>query len=290
MASTAQRTVRRLLLGREIAWLRDRVGVSQTELGSAAGLRQNRVTLLEDGRATITEDQLEAILTKLQVADEDHRDVVRAMHRDSDKRGEWNTGFRRAYGEDLRLLIELETLANQYFVVDVEVIPGMLQSEGYVRGLCEHRSMRRGLTVDEVVQAWQERQKILYKPDAPEFHFVLSESCLRRRQSEDNAVMREALNHLTAVSQQPGILLQVLPFDVRAIRVPKSSTLVRVPTDGRAGPLRMVYLDSDGNINYRDDDDTIDNSRNQLSDLGASALDPDNSRDFIDYIAGTVFK
>lgn len=289
MAATAQRTVRRLLLGREIAWLRERIGMSQTELGSAAGLRQNRVHLLEDGRATITADQLEAILTKLEVTDEEHREVVRAMHRDSDKRGEWNTGFRRAYGEDLRLLIELEALADQYFVVDVEVIPGMLQSEGYVRGLCEHRDMRRGLTVDEVVLAWQERQKILYKPDAPESHFVLSESCLRRRQG-DNRVMREALEHLKSVSQHPGILLQVLPFDVRAVRVPQSSTLVRVPTDGRAGPLRMVYLDSDGNISYRDDDDTIDNSRTLLSDLGASALDPDNSRDFIDYIAGTVFK
>ncbi len=289
MASTAQRTVKRLLLGREIAWMRERLGMSQTELGSAAGLRQNRVTLFEDGRATITRDQLEAMITKLQISDEVHREVLRAMHLDSDKRGEWNTGYRRAYGDDLRLLIELETMADTYGVVEVEVIPGVLQSEGYVRGYCDGRTMRRGLTVDEVVLAWQERQKILYRPDAPKFHFVLSESCLRRRQG-DNQVMREALEHLKAMSQLPSVLLQVLPFDVKADRIPKTSTLVRVPTDGRAGPLRMVYLDSDGNISYRDDDNAIENSEEQLTHLAASALDSDNSRNFIDYIAGTVFK
>jgi transcriptional regulator with XRE-family HTH domain len=287
--ATARQTLKRLLLGREIAWLRVTRGLSQTQLGTAVGIRQNRFPLLEDGRATITDAQLEAILDHLGVVDDAYRSTLRSMHEGSDHTGDWSTGYRRAYGEDLRLLIELESMADQYFVVDSEVIPGMLWDERYARAKVGPK-LRHNLTVDEVVHAWMERQKILHKEDAPEFHAVLTESCLTRRYAEDNAVMRGALQHLINVSQLQGVLIQVLPDDVRAVRTPRPSTLLRVPTAGKAGPLRMAYLDSDGEITYTDKQSKLDYAESQLRDLSASALDADNTRDFISFLAGRNFR
>jgi len=286
--ATAQRTVKRLLLGREIAWLRVRQGITQAELGKVADIRQNRFTLLEDGRATITATQLEAILDRLAITDETYRATLRSMHEGSDETGDWATGYRRAYGDDLRLLIELEGMADQYSLVDTEVIPGLLQSDDYIRAMCRP-TLRHGLTVDEVVDAWTQRQQILHKPDAPEFHAILTESCLTRRQA-DNAVMRAALEHLIEMSKLPGVLLQVLPADVKSEQVPRPSRLLRVPTAGRAGPLRMVYHDTDGEITYSDKQNKLDHSDAQLRDLGASAWDADNTRDFISIVAHRNFK
>lgn len=290
MARTAQETVGRVLLGREIAYVRTGLSMSQSQLGKAIGKGQDMITLLEAGRATVTREQLDTLLEVLEISDDDHRTSILSMHKDSHRHGDWSTGYRRAYSEHLRLLIDLEQHASQIFITQVEIIPGLLQCGPYTTSLTDARRLSKGVTTKDVVQAWQARQSILLKDDAPEVHVVLSESALRRRYAP-NAVMRQQMEHLEELSNRHGVLLQVLPFDSLPeeafVARPYSYQLLQVPTRGRAGALRIVYDEGLSEIRYRGDPDAVDvHDRTKVS-LAAAALSADDSRQFLRYIAGT---
>jgi transcriptional regulator with XRE-family HTH domain len=290
--TTAQRTAKRVLLGHEITYLRARLGMSQTELGKAINKPQGKIALLETGEATVTADQLVLIMNKLEVQDEDHRAAIVNMHTDSHKRGEWTTGHNRAYGESLRLLIDLERHADQIFTATFEIVPGLLQSQGYIRSLCARNRLQRGITADMVVNAWQERQGIITKLDAPVVHLVLSESCLRRKWG-NAAVMYEQMEHLLVLSHHPNVRLQVLTFDSSEedlTPVGHGYTLLRVPTAGRAGDLHIAYNEGVKEMYYRDEPGALDAHQETKAELIAAAYNPEDSRQFISYMSGVYRK
>lgn len=286
---TAQRTVKRVLLGHEIAYLRNRMGISQAELGKAIDKRQGQIALVELGQGTVTTEELGLLLDRLDVTAEDHRAAVFEMHRDSHKRGEWTTGFNRAYGENLRLLIDMERHADQIFWATFEIIPGLLQSPAYVRSLCDRQRLPRGLTAEDVVRAWQARQELLTKPGAPTVHVVISESGLRRKWG-DSDVMRTQMAFLEEVSYHPNVLLQVLTFDASEsdLRpIGHGYCLLRVPTSGLAGDLHMAYNEGVNEVYYRDDPKALDAHDGARVAMAAAALGPEDTRQFIRHISGT---
>lgn len=293
MAATAQRTAKRVLLGHEISYLRARLGISQAELGRAIGKTQGKIALLETGEATITEAQLGLLMDRLGVTDTDHRQAIASMHKDSGKRGEWTTGFARAYAENMRLLIDLERIADRLFNVGYETVPGLLQAPNYVRTISLRSPLRRGLTAEDVVRAWQARKDILTRGEgAPEAHFVLSESALRRKRANAQ-IMHEQMEHLLEMSHLPNVLLQVLTFDDTEndlVHIGHTFTLLRVPTEGRAGPLKMAYNEGVHEIYYRDEERALDAHEGAQSQLAAAALSAEDSRQFIAYMSGNYLK
>lgn len=286
---TAQRTAKRVLLGHEIAYLRNRLGMSQTELGKAIGKRQNKIAYVELGQAVLTVPDLQTMLDALQVTEADHRAAILEMHADSHRKGEWTTGFMRAYGENVRLLVDLERHADQIFYVTFEIVPGILQHEEYVRSLCARKRLPRGVTADDVVLAWKARQEILTMPDAPTVQLVLSESCLRRKWGSPE-IMRLQMAHLIKLSQLPTVQLQVLTFDDSVEDLSPLGhgfTMLRVPSPGRAGNLYMSYNEGVKEMYYRDDPKVIDAHEEVRAATMAAAQSPEDSRKFIDYISGT---
>lgn len=287
--ANAQRTVKRVLLGHEITYLRTRLKMSQSDLGKAIGKGQGKIALLEQGEATLTPDELTVLLDALQVNDPAHRDAIAAIHQDSHKRGEWTTGFNRAFGDNLRLFIELERHADQIFYSAYEIVPGILQCESYVRSLFRRGRAPEGVTEEPVIQAWMTRKDILMRADAPTAHFVISESSLRRKWASSK-IMREQMEYLLAMSHLPSVLLQVLPFDASEHdlhTLGHGFTLFRLPAIGHAGDLRMAYNEGVGEFFYRDDPRVINTHEEDVRALAAAALSPDDSRQFIQYVAGS---
>lgn len=288
---TAQPTVKRVLLGHEIAHFRTALDMKQTELGKAIGKAQDTMTNLENGRATITADQLDKLIVKLEITDPADIATLKEFHQDSNKRGEWTTGHNRVYGENLRLLIDLERYADLIFVASFEILPGLLQCPSYVRSLISRNRLARarGISGDQVVKAWEARQEILAKPDGPLVHFVLSESCLRRMWGPAE-VMYEQMHHLLEVSHRPNVKLQVLTFDdteTDLSPIGHGFTLLRVPNRGRAGDLHMAYNEGVKELYYRDDPKALDAHEEAKAGLVAAARSPEDSRHFIEYIANT---
>lgn len=249
------RTAKKLLLGREIAHMIESAGISQGEAAKLIETSQSRIALLINGGGSISPGDLVLLADKLGFEDEGYKAALRELRRDNHKRGFWTTGHNRAYSEDLRLLVDLEKHADQISAAQVEVVPGLLQCESYVRAQHADRTETSDVSLEDQIQARLARQDILDEPEPAVVQFVLSESCLRRVWG-DAEVMREQIDYLIKLSKRPNIMLQVMPFDQPpGHRSPIASpfTLIHVPSPGAAGPLELVYVEGEGEIRYLDD-------------------------------------
>uniref|UniRef100_UPI003F494F79 Scr1 family TA system antitoxin-like transcriptional regulator n=1 Tax=Pseudonocardia sp. CA-138482 TaxID=3240023 RepID=UPI003F494F79 len=283
------RTARKLLLGREIAHMMQTAGVSQMKVAQLIESSQPRINNLLNGASTISPGDLVLLADQLGFTDEGYKNTLRELRRDNHKRGFWSTGHNRAYGEDLRLLVDLEKHADQIQSVQVEVVPGLLQCEAYVRGqhTDEGDEATNTLPLEDRITARLARQDILDKPEPPVTQFVLSESCVRRVWG-DVQVMREQIDYLIKLSKRPNIMLQVMPFRRpmgRRAMIASPFTLIRVPSPGAAGPLELAYVEGEGEIRYLDDRKALRAYESAWARLSNGALTFEETRKFLREVA-----
>lgn len=284
--SATVRTAKKLLLGREIAHMLEVAGYSQANAAKVLETTQPRIASLINGGGSIAPGDLTLLAQTLGFTDEEYLEALRALRRDNHKRGFWSSGHNRAYSEEMRLLIDLEKHAEQLRTAEVEVIPGLLQCEAYVRAMHEDHSAT-DVSFEDRVQARLARQRIFDQSDPPDAHFVLSESCLRRRWADD-ATMCEQLHHLVSMSKRRNIMVQVLPFDAPAgNRSPIGNhfVLLSVPSPGAAGPLELAYIEGEGEIRYMDDKKALKAHNVSWARLTAAAMNFNDSRRFIKRVA-----
>ncbi|WP_433574218.1 helix-turn-helix domain-containing protein [Nocardia brasiliensis] len=289
----ATRTARRVLLGREIEHMIRQAGVSQAEAGRLIEVGQSRINSLITGAGTISPGDLKELAKGLGATDDAYIDTLLELRRDNHKRGFWTTGHRRAYIEELRLLVDLEELADRLRVAEAEIMPGLLQCESYVRALHEPHGPTQNeaglVTVEDSVQARLARQQNLFKRQPVQLHAILSESSLRRHYGGVE-VMIEQIAHLIEMSRRPNVLIQVLPFTLTApgAGMEDRYTLIRVPSPGAAGDLEMVVSESQGDIRYSDDKRAVSSRETVFTRLSAAALSEDASREFMEHVARTI--
>ena len=287
--SVTVRTARKLLLGREIAHMMEAAGVSQNKAAALIETSQPRIASLISGGSNISPGDLVMLADQLGFTDEGYKSALRELRRDNHKRGYWSTGHNRAYGEDLRLLVDLEKNADQIRSVQVEVVPGLLQCEAYVRAqhADEGAEEAAALPLEDRIAARLARQDILDKPEPPVTQYVLSESCVRRM-TGDAAVMREQLDYLVKLSKRPNIMLQAMPFrrpmGRRAV-ITNTFTLIRVPSPGAAGPLELAYVEGEGEIRYLDDRKALRSHETAWARISNGALTFDETRTFLRQVA-----
>lgn len=281
------RTVKKLLLGKEIEHMINAAGKNQSEAAALIETSQSRIAGLTNGQGNITVGDLERLANKLGFTDAGYQAALLELRRDNHKRGFWSTGYHRAYSEDIRLRIDLEKHADQIRSAEVEIMPGLAQCEVYARALHADMPEQGGLTLDDRVQARLARQDIYDKESPPVVHFVLSESCLRRVWG-DEEVMGEQLDHLVRLSNRTNVMIQVMPFKARAGRrspIGTRFTLVRVLSPGVAGPLELAYTEGEGEIRYLDDKDALAAYDTAWTRLSTAALSFEESRKFMRQVA-----
>ncbi|MQY04220.1 helix-turn-helix domain-containing protein [Actinomadura macrotermitis] len=107
------------------------------------------------------------------------------------------------------LMLEERALSMQSF--DAQVIPGLLQTEEYARGVIGAGQMRSNL--DEMVMKRLKRQLILGGEKPPRLGFVIDESALHRPIGGPK-VMQDQLLHLEElVTGFPNVQIRMLPFE-----------------------------------------------------------------------------
>lgn len=253
--STTVRTAKKLLLGREIAHMIQTAGVSQADAAKLIETSPSRIATLLNGGGTVSPGDLELLARRLGFADEGYKESLLQLRRDNHKRGYWTTGHNRAYAEDLRLLVDLEKHADQIRSAQVEVVPGLLQCETYVRAQHTYLPEDSDISPEDWITARLARRDILDRPEPPMTQFILSEGCVRQVWG-DHEVMREQIDYLIKLSKRPNVMLQLMPFDIpgRRVAIETPFTLIHVPSPGAAGPLELAYVESvAGEIRYLDD-------------------------------------
>ncbi|MCQ4046077.1 Scr1 family TA system antitoxin-like transcriptional regulator [Streptantibioticus rubrisoli] len=148
----------------------------------------------------------------------------------------------------------------------MQVVPGLLQTEAYARALFARVEPDEEV-VQERVLARMSRQQRFLNDDGPLLLAVLDESSIRRVVGGPD-VMREQCAHLLAVGERPNIRIQVAPFTIAHLRPPNTSmSLITLP-DGH----EWVYSESLDRGHFSDDPAVIARHTRTYDLLRADAL------------------
>ncbi|MFD0918269.1 helix-turn-helix domain-containing protein [Saccharopolyspora rosea] len=280
-------TVRRLQLGHLLRHAREEAGLDLDAAGKLIGKTNSTMSRVERGQTSLPQHVLRKLLAAYEerapgaVEEAEIFDLARG----SQERGRWS-GYRSVYSKYFRMAVDLEADASAIFQYQTEIIPGLLQTEEYIRALfTTARLQLSDQSTEDALEARLERQAVLRKKDAPQAGFVLSESSIRRVVG-DRALMARQLRQVAEAAHLHNIQIQILPFDAAtAPRATHDFKMFRIPSPGNAGPLEFVYVEDFTDGRYLDGHGDVDAYTVLWQQLVAAALDPVESEKFIVRVA-----
>ena len=203
MASRESGRTPRQVFGGMVRYYRERAGISRAELARRISKSESLLQAIELGQRAATEQvtgDLEAAL---------HAEGALARLRDEIGDG---LGY-QAYPSWFQEWTFLEREAKRLRGFEPQLVPGLLETEGYARAVFGTRFGVTAEWIDEQVAARLKRQEILNRDQPPRFWVIVDEAVLRRPVG-GTYVMREQLRHLAEMARRPYVSLQVIPTTV----------------------------------------------------------------------------
>jgi transcriptional regulator with XRE-family HTH domain len=274
-------TVLQLQLGKELKRLREARGWTLAEAVEVLGNQATKLSRLENGQSSVRPLDVRILCEALGATPEETAWAVEtAKH--CNQRGRWG-GYRSIYHKNYRMAVDLEQDASTIDHYQNEIVPGLLQTEDYMRAIFASISVPLSSEdLEKGVQARLERQQVLVKSNAPQVGFVISESAVLRFAGSDK-VMRDQIRHMVEVADLPNVRLQILPF--KAHTYPRGSLrpfeIFRILSPGKSEPLEYVYLEEYDGGHYRDDNESINTFRGLWRRHMGVALGPAQSKELL---------
>ena len=207
-------TVRRRRLGQELRRLRERADLTGDQVAARLGWSAAKISRIETARTSPRTVDVEALLV-IYMVDSGQRQELLALHRDATRKGWWED-YRDSLPKEYTTFLGLEAEATTARDWEPQVVPGLFQTEAYVRAMMEsgqRSTLEAPGNVRSRIEVRMARQHaVLGAGSALAISVVLEESVLLRRFG-DHEVMREQLRRLIEVSELPNVDLRILPFD-----------------------------------------------------------------------------
>ena len=118
-----------------------------------------------------------------------------------------------------------EEEAAAIWTMEARVVPGLLQTEGYMTALSSSLRDTSAESLERKVRFRLQRQQILVRPDPPQMHLLLDEAALRRRIGSP-ALMADQHRQLINAAQTGNVKLRVIPLDAEPHQAPGFSFTV----------------------------------------------------------------
>ncbi|WP_436492671.1 helix-turn-helix domain-containing protein [Actinokineospora sp. HUAS TT18] len=189
---------------------REAAGLSLKALGARVGKSAPQLHRLEVGeRGTTTEIEVVHYLASCGAKFQDVQRLVKFCREVNDPRGYWLCTHGQWVGDALRSLVFHESSAARSVSYEPELIPGLLQTETYMRTLLAPNAAP-GADVQRSVQARIERQRILFRRSPATFTFLIHERALRTVVN-NHQTMAEQLLALLFLADQWNVKIRVVP-------------------------------------------------------------------------------
>ncbi|MDF3147447.1 MULTISPECIES: helix-turn-helix transcriptional regulator [unclassified Streptomyces] len=269
-------TLLKMLVGVQLAGIREDFGLSQDQAARAVGFSPAKLSRIEagKGRRPPTEVDVRALL-ELYRAEEYESSVLLQLLRRAGEPGWWQRYDKRLMPEWFDRLVGLQEAATAIRTFEIQYVPGLLQTEAYTRAVVE-----RGLPsapsreVERRVELRMRRRELLHRPGGPQLWAIVDESVLLRMLGS-REVMREQLDHLEEMARRPHVTLQIVPLDVTNASAPAIPvTYLRF---GGVDLPDIVYLEHIKSAAFLEDQDETEEYRIALDRLGDEALNPRES-------------
>jgi hypothetical protein len=244
-----------------------------------------RFSRVERGYYRVSREEVYGLTSKLGVDDpEGVEEVARAAEQPAG--AGWWAPYVGRVGQNYLDFIEMEADATDIRIHHPSIVPGPLQSPGYVREI-----ITRGPTAVSEAQAEMlvsiriARQEILTRTDhLMKLHALVPESAFHATFEQGPALMRDQLRRLLDVSDMPQVTLQIIPLTAH-------------PTYGSNGAMNLMRfrhpwvpvasVDNPMGGTHTEDPEQVTFLANDFHGIAAIALPAERSREVItEYLEG----
>ncbi|WP_329148305.1 helix-turn-helix domain-containing protein [Streptomyces sp. NBC_01456] len=287
---TTGSTVPRRQLGRYLRDLRGRARLTVKAAAQKLEWSEPKIWRIETGQTSLRSLDVKA-MCEIYGASAELTEALMGLAKETKARGWWH-----AYGdvipEGFDVYVGLEEAAASLSSYESDIVPGLLQTEGYAREVT--RTHIRGIDEEDLdgrVRLRIERQTLLTRAtDPPRLRVALSEAVLRRSIG-GREVMAEQLAHLIYVSELPNVTIRVVPFaaGMHSGVVTGPFVILRFPVngDGAASEPPTVYADGYTGGLYLDKPREVEQYDAAFQGIWETALDDQASRRLISDVAGS---
>lgn len=217
MAPIRGPAVPRRRLGAELRRLRDQAGLLIGQVADQLECSTSKISRLETGKGIPRARDVRDLLTLYAVSDDKIRERLMRWAREGQQQGWWEKYSDVLRPAKLRMdhldtLYALEADATTIRMFQSNVVPGLLQTREYARGLLRTLSDRLDIAeIDRLVEVRMVRQQVLSRsPDPLRLRCVLDETALLRPVGGPD-VMRGQLRRLLE-TDRPNVTVQILPL------------------------------------------------------------------------------
>jgi transcriptional regulator with XRE-family HTH domain len=274
-------TVRRMLVGAQLRRLRTDKGITREQAGEAIRASEWKIHRLENGQVGFKDRDVVDLLALYGV--DDPVEVVEfvILAREANAPGWWHD-----YGDLLpqwfRAYVDLESAATLIRTYEGQLIPGLLQTEDYMRAVVGGAQLEDSPEEAERRVALRlGRQTLLERKDAPRLWAVVDEAAVRRPVGGPK-VMRAQVERLIETSELPNVTLQILPFVAGAHPAMVGSFSVLRFADQELPDV--VYVEHLSNATYLDKRDEVERYLDVMESLCLGSEPPARTAQFLDRI------
>ena len=214
MIAPGSPTVRRRRLAAELRGIRESKGKSGDAVAAALKWSPSKISRYERARTGLRPREVERLLDYYQITGS-HRALLLGLAEDAAQKGWWED-FADTLSEDYQQFIGLEHEATAIAIWHVNVVAGLLQTEGYARHIIGSYSRVEPVApgmIGRLVKVRMQRQQVLDR-EGLQLTVVLDESVLTRRIG-DESVMYEQLQRLAREADRPNLTMRILPLSAQ---------------------------------------------------------------------------
>jgi transcriptional regulator with XRE-family HTH domain len=274
-------TVRRMLIGAQLRRLRTEQGISREEAGEAIRASAWKIHRLENGQVSFKERDVVDLLRLYAVADPGEVAAFVILAREANQPGWWHQ-YNDLLPQWFKSYVDLESTAVLIRSYEAQFVPGLLQTEEYMRAVI------RGAHLDESSEGVERRialrmarQVLLTQERAPRLWAVVDEGALRRPVGGPD-VLRAQLERLIEAAELPYVRLQVLPFAAGAHPAMVGAfSILRFPEPELPD---VVYLEHLTNALYLDKEDDVDQYLHVMETICVRGAAPDRTVELLSRI------
>jgi transcriptional regulator with XRE-family HTH domain len=186
--------------------------------------------------------------------------------------------------------VALESTAVTIREYESTFIPGMLQTDRYMRALMREQALLTDEEIEDRIAVRLERQRRLTAPFRPvQAHFVIDENVLWRPIG-DTADREQQLERLVWASRLPNVTLQVVPYEAGAYPGMEASTIILLGFEEGTRQSVAAYLEGMLIELFIRGQSEIDKISGTFQQVAAKALSVADSRALLMRIAGGRYR
>jgi transcriptional regulator with XRE-family HTH domain len=208
MAQGGSRVMQQRRLRAELRRLRESANYTQKDAAAELQWSTSKIIRIETGASTVSSADVRAMLHFYGVSDENKTNDLLAMARK--KEGAWWDEYRSGYRPEFLEYLAYEDSAAQIRQFISFVIPGLLQTEEFMREFFAGY-MHGEEWIERGVKVRTRRQRALAPEHGKKALFIIDESALHRWIGGAE-VTRRQFEHLRQMAKQPNINIRIVPF------------------------------------------------------------------------------